>query len=308
MLLGRSLCHAARWLALLLGVSLMLPLGMAQAETNTAFTAQYEHRAQVETELLAQAQALPPAARQRGAALERRVEALQGRLTSLYGSYEAVSAVSAKPQPPARLARAMQQALRAARSDIAAEIADLRHAPGHTAAWRARATDLVAAARAAQQQLDGTMSALRLHVQAPGFRRSAALQLDALQPVIAQLQTTAISLIDAWLVLADTAWAQSQPVAIEGLAYATHEVAIPAKGQGPAVDPVGVQPKVTDASGQVMPDTGTYNLRGPARLHGVSIDRLTGSVTVGPHATPGTYAVTYTQDHAKERVTLRVIP
>jgi len=73
-------------------------------------------------------------------------------------------------------------------------------------------------------------------------------------------------------------------------------------------DTVGAQPRVTDASGQVLPDTGAYRLQGPAKFKGVAVDRLIGTVTVRPNATPGAYTVTYTQGAAAEQVTLQVVP
>lgn len=284
------------------------PAGIALAETNAAFNAHYEHRAQVETELLARVQALTPAERAHGAALAQSVTALNARILPMYTGDQALSAVGARPLPPARVAQEVLPALRVAAASVAVEIRAFTRAASGNPALRGRVVGLIASARRAEQVIVQEISTASTAVRRPAFRKSATAQSVVLQGTIARLQTTAISLMNAWLLLADTAWVGSQPVTAQDLAYTKGTIAVPSKGQGPIADTVGVQPRVTDASGQVLPDTGTYRLRGPARFHGVFVDRLIGTVTVRPGATPGQYTVTYTQGHAMEQVILQVVP
>ena len=295
--------------AVVLGFALYAaPAGVAEAQSPAAFTAHYEHLAQVETELLARAQALTPAQSARGAAVAPAVATLNTNITSLYTDDQALSATGARPLPLARLKSEIGPALREARAALAAEIQACTHVPSPGPALHARLAALALAARNLQQQLGGDLGRLNAAARRPAFRKSAALESDAMQGVITRLQTAAISLTDAWLALADATWAGSQPATIQGLAYTSATIAAPAKGQAPVTDTVGVQPTVTDASGQVLPDTGTYRLRGPANSRGVSVDRLIGSVTVHPGATPGQYTITYSQGRAREQVILQVTP
>lgn len=283
-------------------------VGVALAESDQAFSAHYLHRAQVETELLTRVQALTSVQRAHGAAIGQAIAALNTNIMSLFTEEEALSVASARPLPPARIAQEILPALQAARSGVGVEIGAYGSAPHGSLAVYTRVTGLIASARRADRQLAAKIGTMRRSLLRPAFRKSVALQKGALQSTIAQMQSIAISLTNAWLLLADTAWAGSQPTTAQGLAYTTATIAVPAKGQGPTEDTVGVQPRVTDGGGKVLPDTGAYRLSGPARFRGVKVDRLIGTLTVGPGATAGRYTVTYTQGRAREQVAIQVVP
>ncbi len=285
-----------------------VPAGIARAETSAAFTAHYEHLAQVETQLEARAQALTPAQSEHGATVARAVQAMNTNITSLYTAEQALLAAGARPLPPGRMQQEILPALRQAKAAIATEIQACTNTPKRNPALKARLASLIASARGAQLQIAKDVTMATAAIKRPAFRRSPRLESDLIQRTITRLQTTAISLMNAWLLLADTAWVQSQPANITSLAYTSAAIALPAKHQPPVADPVGAQPQVKDASGQVLPNTGTYRLQGPPGAHGVTIDRVTGTVTVHPHATTGQYTVTYSQGRAKEQVILQVTP
>ena len=284
------------------------PAGIARAQTSAAFTAHYEHLAQVETQLEARARALTPAQNRHGATIARAVQAMNINITSLYTEEQALLAAGARPLPPGHMQQEILPALRQAKAAIATEIQACTHVPKHTPALKARLAILVASARSAQFQIAKDVAIVAAAIKRPAFRRSRRLESDLMQGTITRLQTTAISLLNARLLLADTAWVQSQPVNITSLAYTSVTITIPAKHQRRMADPVGAQPQVTDARGHVLPNTGTYHLQGPPGAHGVTIDRVTGTVTVRPHATPGQYTVIYSQGRAKEQVILQVTP
>ncbi len=306
--MGRRLPWRSKLLAAVLGVALgAFPEGCAAAGSYAVFTAHYVHRAQVETELLARIQALPPARRQQGAAIGQAVAALNRSILALYTEDQELAA-SARPLPPQRIAGDLLPALGRARAGAAAVIEACSRAPYRSAAWHARVANIVASSRAVERKIAAEIARDVAAAGRATFRKSSLAQRDALQNAVARLQTTAISMLDAWLLLADSAWAGSQPATAQGLAYTAAEISIPAKGQGPAEDTVGVPPRVTDASGQVLPDTGTYRLLGPPGSRGVKVDGLIGTLEVRPGATPGQYTVKYTQGRAAEQVTVQIVP
>ncbi len=305
---GKRRWRSPGWWIALAGALTLLSAPGARAETEAAFTAHYEHQAQVVTELLTEARALPAAQQTHAAAVARSVTALDSRTAALYTQYQALSAAGAQPLPPARLSQDILSALRAATSGLATEIQAGKQAPGGNAAWRTRMAGLIDSAGQSEQQIDQETGSVKASSQLPAFRTSAAAQSSVLQTAIAQLQATAISLLNAWLLLSDTSRAASQPVTIQDLAYTTNAITIPARRKGATTDTVGVQPQVTDANGRVLPDTGNYRIGGPAKFHGVTVDHLIGTVTVRPGATPGQYTVTYTQGRARQQVTLQVTP
>ncbi len=295
------------WLALA-GALWLVSAASAQAAPDATFTAHYEHEAQVVTELLTEVQALSLAQQARGDAIARSVAELQDETASLYADDQAVSATGAHPLSAAALTKEVRAALKSATAGLATEILTCKPAPGGSAALRARRAALLASARQERQKVAKALARLNSASRQPAFRTSASAQSGLLQETLPELQSSVILLLDGWLLLADTSRATSQPVAIQGLAYTQVAITIPAKGEPPEADPVGSQPEVTDQNGQLLPDTGSYRLQGPPRCHGVAVDRLIGTVTVRPGATPGTYTVTYTQGRASERVTLRVAP
>ena len=301
-------CLAALATAALALTVCALPEGSALAESSAAFTAHYEHQAQVEAQLQLKVQALPDAQQARAAAVASLLAAVDASVPPLYAEEQALSAAGAEPLPAARVTQDVLTALRGARSAYAGAIRACNGAPAGSAAWRAKRAALVGAAQSADLQVAKDILAVRAGALRPLFRRSAAVQSDALQVAITDLQATAISLLDADLLLADASSATGKPAAVQGLAYSSDTITIPARGQGAVKDTVGAQPRVTDANGQVLPDTGAYRLQGPAKFRGVAVDRLIGTVTVRPNATPGAYTVTYTQGAAAEQVTLQVVP
>ncbi len=291
-----------------LGVALgAVPGTCAAASGFAVFTAHYVHRAQVETELFARTQALTPAQRQEGLAIGRAVAALNQSILVLYAADQELSA-SARPLPPQRIAGDLLPALREAQSGVEVVIGVYGSSPYRSRAWHLRAAGVIASARAAERQIAAEIAHNVAATGRVSFRRSSEIQSEALQIAVARLQTTAIAMLDAWLLLADAAWVGSQPAIAQGLAYTAAEIAIPARGQGPAEDSVGVPPRVTDASGQVLPDTGAYRLRGPAGFRGVTVDNLIGTLNVRAGATPGQYTVVYVQGRAIEQVTVQIVP
>jgi hypothetical protein len=282
--------------------------GSAQAQSLAAFTAHYEHLAQIETELLAKAQALPPAASQRRAAVAAAVATLNSDIASLYTANQALAAQGARPLPPQQLKAELTPALEQARAALGTEIRACNRAPGAGAVLRARLLALAQTAGGLQQRIIADARRLNMAARRPAFGRSAQLESDAMQAAIIQIQSAAVSLTSAWLALSGTGGAGGEPHSITGLAYTAASIAVPVKGQPPVTDTVGAQPKVTDGAGRSVPDTGTYRLRGPGRFHGVSVDRLIGTVTVRHGATPGLYIVTYSQGQASEQVSIQVTP
>ncbi len=295
------------WLALA-GVLWLVSAANAQAETNATFTAHYEHEAQVVTVLWTELQALSAAQRARGGDISGSVAALQDETASLYSDDQALSATGAHPLSAATWTKGIRAALKSATAGLAAEIATCTTAQGNGAALRARLTALVASARQEKEQVTKELAKVNAESHQPAFRTSASVQSALLQETLTELQSSVIELLEGWLLLADTSRAASQPVAIQGLAYTQGTISIPAKGEPPEADTVGSQPEVTDKDGHLLPDTGGYRLQGPPRFRGVAVDRLIGTVTVRPGATPGTYTITYTQGRASEQVTLRVAP
>ncbi len=285
-----------------------LPAGVAHAQADAAFTAHYEHLAEVEAQLQAQVATLAPADQARVPALARAATRLDAHVATLYALDQALAATGARPLAEGRLTRAVLPPLRAARDAVAAELKALTAASRKSPVLRPRLAPLIASARAGDQQLLAETNDASRQVREPVVRKSAAAQILLLQAAITQLQNTAIDLIDARLLLANASADSGPPAAVQGLAYTSTSITVPGKGERAATDPVGVQPRVTDASGAVLPNTGSYHLQGPPKFHGVLVDRLIGTVTVRPRATPGRYTVTYTQGRVKEQVVLQVLP
>lgn len=98
------------------------------------------------------------------------------------------------------------------------------------------------------------------------------------------------------------------PASVSGLSYAAPAVTIPPAGGQAVTDAVATPPVVRDALGNVLADSGSYALTGPAGASGVSIDQASGLLSVQAGATPGSYAVTYTQGSAAQAVGITVNP
>ena len=102
-----------------------------------------------------------------------------------------------------------------------------------------------------------------------------------------------------------TATGASAASTITGLAYTNSTITVPQSGS--TTDAVSTAPTVTNASGTVLTNSGSYSIQGPSSsASGVTIDSTTGTVSVASSATTGTWAVTYTQGSATETVKLTV--
>lgn len=298
--------------ATVLAFTSLLPSGFALAAGRHArdagdvvFIAGYEHGAQTEAELLQKAQTLGTADPFLPQFLET-VQTLNQQVADLYTLWQALAGMAAHPSSaPGTAAASLLRSEKAALSlDIAADKGRLDSLPDATGK-SSRLTQK--ALKYATVILDRQLRAVSASLQ----QVSAGLSGSRLAGGISSLENAILHLQHV-VILYTTIWVyHSQPAELvaaqaSGLAYGSSTVAPPSAGQSPVIDAVAAAPTVTDQAGNTLPDTGTYSLTGPSGASGVSVDPITGALTVEAGATAGNYTVTYTQDGVADSVTVTV--
>ncbi len=306
--------RAGRMGFLALGLAMVtLMLGTAipaasAASVPSKFDAQYQRNAQVETQLLAQAQAAGGSATA-VAAYSQTVQAVETQVYALYASEQALVSIRTNiPSGTQGQRSQLQVQLRTLRRNLANAKVEIRRDRKDRNRVKVRGLELQLkswTAELRQVTFDighpGTVTgSWRSHPLAGG--------LSALQESILDLQRAAIHYTQLWIAAAKAPAASTtgNAAAIAGLAYAAPSIAIPAQGAAVATDQVAVMPTVEDAQGNVLKDAGTFSIAGPSGATGVAIDAASGLVSVEPGATAGTYAVTYLQGGIAETVDLAV--
>ncbi|MBX5436186.1 MAG: hypothetical protein IRZ33_03105 [Alicyclobacillaceae bacterium] len=277
------------------------------ADRQTQFIAHYQHNAQIEATLLAKAQALPSGS-SAITPLKDTVATINQQVPSLYDAEQALAALppgDAAEQTDAALAALQQlrKKLKAEQEQLQRQSADAKKQPA--------GKDTV---HSLLQQLRNTSQRLRqFNVQlqhaksqsAAGRQKPLGSGLGELQSAIYHLQTVAIHYTSLWIQLARSgASAAAVPFSITGLAYADDEIRVPSAGAPAVTDVVAAWPMVKDADGNILPAAGLFRIAGPSAGAGVTIDAVTGTVTVQAGAKAGVYTVTYIQGDDSDSVEL----
>ncbi len=290
--------------ALVLGAT----IPAASAAAPSRFDAQYQQNAQIETQLLAQAQA-EGGSSAAAAALGQTVQAVEAQVYALYASEQALLSIRTSIPSGAQGQRAgLTAQRRTIERDLAKAKVEIR---------QDRKDKNPVVARGLKLQVKTWMAELRQVAYEIAHPRAAdgswkshplAGGLVALRQSILDLQRAAIHYTKLWIAAgkAPAVPATASAATIAGLAYTSPAIAIPAAGAAVATDAVSAMPTVEDAQGNVLTDTGTFSIAGPGGATGVFVDAATGLVSVAPGATAGTYAVTYAQGGVAETVDLAV--
>lgn len=307
--------RTGKWIvavATVLALGTLLPSGFALAAGrhardagNAVFIAGYEHGAQTEAELLQKAQTLNTADPSLPQLLQT-VQTLNQQAAGLYTLWQAFAGMAAKPS-----SASLTVAVSLLRSEKAAILSDI-------AAEKSRIDSLSSASdgydrltRKALKYAGGVLDRQLRTVSASLQLVSAGLSGDPLRSGISSLENAVLRLQHI-AILYTTVWVQHRrPASLavaraSGLAYASSTVAPPPSGQSPVTDAVAAAPAVTDQAGNTLPGTGTYSLAGPSGASGVSVDSITGALTVEAGATAGDYIVTYIQGGVADSVTISV--
>ena len=275
--------------------SAALAAGPVHAASDATFIARYEHNAQIGAELLQKAEAAGGAGAD-VASLKQAVTALNQLIPALYTAEQALAHArstasgtglsQALLNPTGQRKGGLGSAIRAARTAI-------RGRSHGESQWVRDQLDDIHAAKA---QLQKVASQLRQPAGSGRDRHGhpGGGHLAALQTAILQLQDAAIYDTGVWLTTVEPS-AAAIPVSITGLSYAQAAVTVPTAGSAPAMDAVAAQPVVKSENGADLPATGSYSLAGPENAEGVTIDSITGTVTVNAGATPGQYTASYAQ-------------
>jgi len=308
----RGRLRTATW-ALGLGTAALVACGFgisaSAASAQTAFTTKYTQNANQEAQLLQQAEA-EGGSSATITALSSTVQTINTQVAALYAADQAL--VAAKGNVPA-VDSTTQAKLQAQKvkltTELAAVKANLQKDRKDNNRKLTREQQLkINALNAQLKEVDYELAhpATMLGAWGPDPLAGALPQLEA---SILDLQKAAIHYTNLWITAAKPgATAPGTPVSITGLSYASPTIVVPAAGAASVTDSVYTAPVVKDALGNVLADSGTYAIQGPAGFTGVSINQATGQIVVNPLATAGTYDVTYTQGGVVDAVGILLIP
>ncbi|MCY0870080.1 MAG: hypothetical protein OWT27_05775 [Firmicutes bacterium] len=301
--------------ALLLAPLFVSPAVAASASSAAAFTARYEHEADIEAELLTRAQAqaaLSPSSAQ----FDAQITALNSEIAALYTSEQALQAMTAALS--ALPASEQLQALLTREAQLKTEQKTLNRQLQSLAAVRQRASaEKRLQAKRRQLRREIALVARTLGNVKGKLRHTAAARsrwrthpedgaLQHLQTAIDELQSASIHVTLAWIQAENPGGEALKPARITGLTYAQAVVAKPGRHQPAVTDVVTVEPIVIGILRATLVDTGTYHLAGGRSHAGVRIDPVTGTLTVTSAAHPGTDIIIYTQDGVSEEVAIQI--
>ncbi|GGI98267.1 hypothetical protein GCM10010885_04800 [Alicyclobacillus cellulosilyticus] len=293
----------------------------ASSQLQAQFAARYQQNQQLEAQLLQQAASLQ-SANQTVAQLKATVDTLNQQIAALYAAEQTLANAEANipadvggGQPLLQQRAKLKAQAKAAQSQIAKDRREKKPVQLRLDELRYKEIAML------EDEVDLRIKEADSQRKG-GWKQPLDGALRELQKTILDLQASAIRYTKLWIQLAKAPSATSSgsttsgssasgsasgvPASVTGLAYATSSIVIPASGAAAVTDVVAVQPTVKDAAGNTLAVSGVYSLSGPEGAQGVSIDPVTGTVTVQPGATPGTYTVTFTQGGVSESVTLTV--
>ncbi len=305
-----------KWSAAMLATLsfLCISVGVAKASgssnaNDATFMARYEHNAQIEAELLQQTQTTTGVNvnNPNVVAISKVVSMLNQQISSLYAVEETLSGSRSEVLNGSwtsaqrdRLLTAHRKLLNRIHTDQQA-MSRMRRQHKNVQALALRFKAEQVALHALQWQMSH-LTKMAQHQQHP-FGGGLGL----LQGAIYRLQSTVIRETNVWITLQSPSWQGNSPATINGPAYDELKVAVPSLGSAAIVDAVAAQPIVKDDKGQVLPAAGAYSLVRPAGAAGVTIDSVTGAITIDPGATRGDYEVVYSQGAESAIVILQVV-
>ncbi|MCL6445000.1 MAG: hypothetical protein K6T83_16360 [Alicyclobacillus sp.] len=274
------------------------------SESDASFKSHYQHNAQIEASLLQKAQSVS-SNNADVKALETTVQSLNQQIATLYNveqtlaeaannapnlSAAEINNLKQQRQKLVDKAQSIQQSIRSAQS---------HHDDDKVKRLQARRASVLRQISMIDDELGGNASSA---VSTQQFRGG----LQQLQAVIYRLQAAAIHYTNQWIRL-ETNATLGTASSVSGLAYAETSLNIPHDGVNE--DVVASQPIVKDQNGNILDDIGVYTISRSSgsdsgTADGVTIDAVSGTVTVHPGAAAGSYTVTYTQGDVSEQVTL----